>query len=282
MRGGLWGGPPGPRGTPWSRCANSVQPANRPTRGSAADQGVRLTIQCKHHSQAGLTLMEVLIAVSLLSLLSVGMTIALRVGLSATAKANARLIDDRRVAGTQRILEQEIAGFMPVKAICGGIDGNAPGAVIQFFQGEAQSMRFVSTYSLQQAWRGLPQILEFLVIPRPDGKGVRLVVNEHNYSGPLSAGKFCIGPGRYAPVEAGPTSFVLADSLAFCRFSYLAPAGLPMPAPQWLEAWMLPKWPMAIRVDMAPFQDEASRLRPVTITSRIRITRSPEIDYVDQ
>jgi prepilin-type N-terminal cleavage/methylation domain-containing protein len=231
--------------------------------------------------QAGLTLMEVLIAVSLLSLLSVGMTIALRIGLSATGKANARLIDDRRVAGTQRILESEIAGFMPVKAACGGA-GEMPGGVIQFFQGQEQSMRFVSTYSLQQAWRGLPQILEYLVIPREDGKGVRLVVNEHIYSGPKSTGMFCFGPGRYTPIDAGPGSFVLADNLAFCRFSYLAPAAPPMPTAQWVTTWMFPKWPVAVRVDLAPFRDEAARLRPVTITQRIRVNRSPEIDYVDQ
>jgi hypothetical protein len=235
----------------------------------------------KGQAEAGLTLMEVLIAVSLLSLLTVGMTIALRVGLSATAKANARLIDDRRVAGTQRILESEIGGFMPVKAACGG-EGQAPGAVIQFFQGEGQSMRFVSTYSLQQGWRGLPQILEYLVIPRDDGKGVRLIVNEHVYSGPRSVGAFCNGPAHFVAIEPGPASFVLADNLAFCRFSYLAPAAPPSPAPQWIGSWMLPKWPLAIRVDMAPFHDDAARLRPVTITSRIRVNRSPEIEYVDQ
>jgi general secretion pathway protein J len=226
--------------------------------------------------------MEVLIAVSLLSLLSMGMVIALRVGLSATAKANARLIDDRRVAGSQRILEQEIAGYMPVKAMCGGGGGQAPGAVIQFFQGEERSMRFVSTYSLQQAWRGLPQILEFQVINREDGKGVRLIVNEHLYTGPRSAGAFCIGPARFLPIEPGGGSFVLADSLAFCRFSYLAPPAPQAPVAQWVPAWMFPKWPLAVRVEMAPFLDEPARLRPVTVTQRIRINRSPEIDYVDQ
>ena len=159
----------------------------RPAKAPDADQGVRPT-------DAGLTLMEVLIAVSLLSLLSVGMLIAMRVGLSATAKANARLIDDRRVAGTQRILEQEIAGFMPVKALCGG-NPPAAKASILFFQGEPQSMRFVSTYSLQQAWRGLPQILEFMVLAREDGKGVRLVVNEHLYSGPAERRGFLHGAG---------------------------------------------------------------------------------------
>jgi len=172
--------------------------------------------------------------------------------------------------------------FTAAPAATGIFISDVPGAVIQFFQGQAQSMRFVSTYSLQQAWRGLPQILEFLVIPRDDGKGVRLVVNEHVYSGPRSAGMFCMGPGQYAPIEPGPTSFVLADSLAFCRFSYLAPAPPPVANPQWLGSWMLPKWPLAVRVEMAPFHDDAARLRPVTITQRIRVNRAPEIEYVDQ
>ena len=226
--------------------------------------------------EAGLTLMEVLIAITLLSLLTAGMLIALRVALSGTAKANSRLMEDRRVAGAQRIIEQEIAGFMPTRAQCAG------GANIIFFQGEQSSMRFVSTYSLQQAWRGLPQILEFTVLDRDDGKGVRLVVNEHIYSGPLSTGLFCTGPGRYAPIETGAGSFVLADKLAFCRFAYLVPPQPPAPAPQWLPRWPLDRWPLAVRIEMAPFDDDTIRLRPVTITQRLRITRSPEIQYVDQ
>ena len=239
-------------------------------------------MRLKFAPQAGLTLMEVLIAVSLLSLLSVGMLIAMRVGLSAMAKANARLIDDRRVAGAQRILEQEIAGFMPVKALCGGADTQAPKSSILFFQGEPQSMRFVSTYSVQQAWRGLPQILEFTVLPREDGKGVRLVVNEHVYSGPISAGAFCMGPARFVPIQTGSGSFVLADNLAFCRFAYLAPPAPPLPAARWVPNRILPRWPLGVRVEMAPFQDDAARLRPVTVTQGIRITRSMEIEYVDQ
>jgi hypothetical protein len=205
------------------------------------------------------------------------MLIALRVGLSATAKANARLIDDRRVAGAQRILEQEIAGFMPVRAQCA-----AANTSIVFFQGEEASMRLVSTYSLQQAWRGQPQILEFLVLPREDGKGVRLIVNEHLYSGPRSAGQFCIGPGRFPPVEPGAGSFVLADKLAFCRFAYLAPAQPPANLQQWIPKWPFGRWPLAVRLEMAPFDDDTIRLRPVTITQKFRVTRSPEIQYVDQ
>ena len=36
-----WGGPPGPRGSPWTRCSELYQSHSRPTRASAADQGVR-------------------------------------------------------------------------------------------------------------------------------------------------------------------------------------------------------------------------------------------------
>jgi hypothetical protein len=248
----------------------------------------------RRRSEAGLTLMEVLIAVSLLSLLSLGIVIALRVGLSATAKANARLMDDRRIAGTQRILQDEIAGLIPVKALCtaGNPDPRAPGREMLFFQGQAESMRFVSMYSLQQAWRGLPQVLEFQVIPRDDGRGVRLVVNEHVYTGARGAGMFCIGPGvdpathmvgpRFRAIEIGPISFVLADDLAFCRFAFLTPAQPPAVAATWQPVWTQPKWPFGVRVEMAPFADDAARLRPVTITQRIRVNRSPEIDYVDQ
>ena len=85
-------------------------------------------------------------------------------------------------------------------------------------------MRFVSTYSLNEAGRGYPRILEYQVIPGENGTGVRLIVNEFWYCGPLSAGSSCVGvmPDPVAkapmmifrPVQIGPSSFVLADKLA--------------------------------------------------------------------
>jgi hypothetical protein len=244
-------------------------------------------------AESGLTLMEVLIAVSLLSLLSVGMLLALRVGLAATEKANARLIDNRRVAGAQRILEQEIAGFMPVMAHCAkDPDPQSTKTRMPFFQGEPQAMRFVSTYSLQQAWRGMPQVLEFLVTGREDGRGVRLIVNEHLYTGPLGTGLFCLGLApnpalggtvpAFPPIEVGAGSFVLADKLAFCRFSYLAPVPPPALPQQWVPQWILPYWPLGVRVEMAPFADDASRLRPLTVTQRIQVHRAPDLNYDDR
>src|SRR5215831_2035116 len=138
----------------------------------------------RRSARAGVTLIEVLVAITLLSMLSAGIVVAMQIGLATFAKTDRKLMDNRRVSGAQRLVEQELEGLMPVVAPCGGPGG----AKVGFFQGEASVMRLVSTFSLQQAWRGQPQILELFVIPGEDGKGVRLVVNELPYAGPLAAG----------------------------------------------------------------------------------------------
>src|SRR4051794_12607344 len=144
--------------------------------------------------ESGVTLIELLIAVTLLSLLSVGMLFAMRVGLNAMGKTNDHFNSDRRVLGVERILTEQIAGFVPATGLCSPDPQIAPSPV-PFFQGEPQTMRFVSTYSLQEAARGYPRILEFQVIPGENGQGVRLIVNEHLYTGPLSTGILCAGTG---------------------------------------------------------------------------------------
>jgi prepilin-type N-terminal cleavage/methylation domain-containing protein len=224
--------------------------------------------------QAGVTLMELMIAVALLSLLSVGLMFALRIGLTAYSKTQTRLMDNRRVAGAQRILEQQLEGMMPVVAPCGGPQGGGTNSA--FFQGGPQTMRLVSTFSLQQAWRGQPQILEVMQIPGADGRGVRLVVNEVPYPGAIGAGLLCAASG-----QAGPGSFVLADKLAFCRFSYQTHPRNATDAPVWVTSWSMPTWPRAIRVEMEPLEPDPGRLQPITITAPIRLLRSPEIPYGD-
>ena len=235
----------------------------------------------------GVTLIEVLIAVSLVSMLSVGILMALRVGMSAMGKANRRLMDNRREVGARRIIEAQLAGLIPVIAIFSP-GSQATGVKVPFFEGREQSMRFVSSYSLQEAARGLPQILEFQVIPGEE-RGVRLVVNENLYSGPLSAGAFCLGPGqdpelgvqtqRFIPIVVGPRSFVLADHLAYCRFSYLG--ALPnKDVEQWSPAWIpINRWPVGIRIEMTSLDTDAARLKPLTLTAPVHVNRDPNFEY---
>ena len=243
-------------------------------------KSVRRLKSAPQRREAGVTLMELLIAVMLLSLLSVGLLYALRIGLNTYTKAQGKLMDNRRVAGAQRILEQELAGLVPVVADCGsGLEG--PGTKAQFFQGDPEVMRFVSAFSLQGAWRGRPQILEIFVIPGSDGAGVRLVVNEIPYLGPQSVARICMGQNRFVPVSAAPTSFVLADRLAFCRFTFLdQPVDLAMPL-RWFPRFVGPTWPQAVRIEMAPLVPDPSRLQPASILAPIHVFRHPEIQYGD-
>jgi prepilin-type N-terminal cleavage/methylation domain-containing protein len=240
----------------------------------------------RRHS-AGVTLIEVLVAVTLLSLLSTGMVISMRIGLNVFAKATDRLMDNRRVVGAQRILEQEFEGLMPVIATCAGMP-----AKFGFFQGETMAMRLVTTFSLERGWRGYPQLLGLLVIPGEDGQGVRLVVNEIPYTGPRSAGALCTGAApdpllgrlvfRFLPLQATPDSFVLADKIAYCRFAYYGPGRSSNDPPLWSPQWAGPGWPWGIRVEMAPLQPDAARLQPITVMAPVNLFRSPELEYVDQ
>jgi prepilin-type N-terminal cleavage/methylation domain-containing protein len=255
-----------------------------------------LAHRSRRKRQSGVTLIEVLIAITLLSLLSMAMLFAMRIGLNTFSKTNAKLMENRRVAGAQRILLEEIDGMMPVAAPCIGTPQNtgAPQSASQtigFFQGEPQAMRLVSTFSLQQGWRGMPQILELAVIPGAGGRGVRLVVNEVLYTGPPAAGRYCLGfapdlitgamTPRFAPVSAGPQSFVLADQLEFCRFSYLSPVPQPGLPPVWTAAWSAVGWPRGVRVEMAPLDPDGTRLQPIAVTAPVRLFRTLGIPYAD-
>jgi len=237
----------------------------------------------RRSTQSGVTLMEMVIAVTLMSLLSVGIVISLRVALSAMNKTDNKLMSNRRVAGVERILEQQIAGIMPVTAEC-QTTGDAPPARVAFFQGEAATMRMATSFSLQEGSRGMSVMLEYQVIPGEQDQGVRLVVNEHLYTGARAAGLFCLGIARdpainasvtrFVPVQIGANSFVLADNLAYCRFSYRE--YVPSQEPKWLLRWTLPNvLPTAIRVEMAPLVPDPSRLQPVTLTIPVRVNRFP-------
>jgi prepilin-type N-terminal cleavage/methylation domain-containing protein len=236
--------------------------------------------------RAGVTLLELLIAVSLVSLISVGILMAMRVGLNAMEKSNSRLMDNRRVFGAQRVLEQQVAGLMAVLADCRSRP-DLPPLRTPFFQGAPQTMRFVSSYSIQEAMRGYPRILEYQVLPVENLDGVRLVVNERLYWGPLSTGALCLGmnpqgPGiLFRPVETGPRSFVLADRLAFCRFSYLEP--LPPPAlGRWVPVWTRPELPGAIRIEMERKQADPARLPLLAVTLPVRVNKDPRLLYADE
>jgi hypothetical protein len=233
--------------------------------------------------QAGITLLEVLIAVTLLSVLSAGMMMAMRIGLSALSRTNVRLMDNRRIAGAQRILEQELQGMIPVVSPCGS--GGSDGPMVSLFSGQPNRLTSVTGFSLQAAWRGRPQVIQIFTAPDDQG-GVRLVVNETPYTGPRSAGSVCTGisglVANFSIPSAGPTSFVLADHLRDVRFQYLhMPEKVEDPG-LWTSEWKDAGWPFGIRVTIVPMEASQARLQPISVTVPIFLNREPGVKYVGE
>ena len=230
-------------------------------------------------TNAGVTLMELLVSISLLSLLSVGMVFAIRIGMNSMQKANDRLMANRKVMGVEKIFAEQLAGFMPVKADCPG----TPVTTIPFFQGDPATMRFVSSYSLQEGSRGYPRILEYQIIPGDQGRGVRLVVNELVYTGPLSTGSLCVAAQplpQFVPVQIGAASFVMADQLAYCRLMYkeIVPGTT---IERWLPKWIRANPPVAIRIEMGPLEPDPGKLQLTNVTALVRVTRDVMTRYGD-
>ena len=235
----------------------------------------------RRQGSAGVTLLELLVAITLVSLLFVGIFMAMRIGLNAMDKTNTRMLSNRRVAGSQRVLERQIASLMAVVADC-QVGSPRARRRVPFFQGEPESMRFVSAYSMAEGFRGYPRILEYQVIPGERNEGVRLVVNERMYTGPLSAGMLCLAARpEYVPIEVGPQSFVLADRLAYCRFGYLEQRTPDPKDATWRGVWSSPNYPLAIRVEMAPLEPDPSRLPLLSLTVPLRVNKDPMVAYAD-
>ena len=233
--------------------------------------------------QAGITLIEVLIAVSLLSLLSVGMLMSMRIGFNTMDKTDTHLVQNRRVANARKILENEISGFILTRALW----RPAPQVMqsVPFVQWEPSSMRFVTSYSLQDAFRGHLQIAALQVIPGDRGVGVRLIVDETPYTGQAQAGQLITGIenniAHFAPIQVGTQSFVLADRLAYCRFSYQEQRFQP-PFRVWRSDWITP-WlvPRGVRIQMAPLELTSGEAAVIDATIPIRVDRTLDVSYYD-
>jgi prepilin-type N-terminal cleavage/methylation domain-containing protein len=209
----------------------------------------------RSRQRRGVTLLELLVAMSLFSLLSVAVFYSLRTGIGSLDRVRSAVADSRRQAGAQRSLELMLAGITLTGAQYFE-QGQATGRNTFFFQGDGAAMRFVSNYSLTQGSRTPPQLIELAVAPHPEG-GVRLLLNERPYPGPQILGALIMGSFpdpeggvslRFLPVAIGPSSFVVADRLPACRFLYLErifPDG-----DVWRERWRQTILPKAIRIEM--------------------------------
>ena len=221
-------------------------------------------------SEAGFTLIELMISITLVAALATGMLMAMRTSLLSMEKINSRLQFNRRVMGMERVLTRQIGGLLPVMSDCG------PGRPM--FLGSPDSLRLVSSYSMAEGARGYPQFDEFRVVKGDEG--LRLVVTEHLYTGPSSTEPFCGGEQSTAS-DVAPSSMILADRLATCTFSYREAITDTPPSDKWLPSWDRPDLPAAVKIEMTPLDSSPALLPVMNVTVPIHITRQVRAWYED-
>jgi prepilin-type N-terminal cleavage/methylation domain-containing protein len=244
-------------------------------------------------SQRGVTLLELMIAVTLVAGLSTGMLMAMRTSLLTYEKTAKRLESNRRFVKTQQMLSDQISAVMPVQGACLGDAGQTIGTP-SFLSGSEDSLRLVSSYSIAEGARGYPQIVEYRVIAEQRGS-VRLVATERPYTGPQSTTPYCggapappvsaygFGAQSAAPEGAQPGgSYVLAEHLAYCRFSYHEPYDQNrFIETAWLPLWDKPLLPAGVRIEMRPLVPDTGGLSVLGVTVPIQVNRDPRMVYVD-
>lgn len=221
--------------------------------------------------QAGFTLIEMVLAISLVAAISTGMLLAMRNGLLTLDRIGTRLDENRRALALDRLLRGQLDGTFQVMAACGG----PPRSV---FSGSPTRMRFVTTYSRTAGSRGYPVIVEYTLLPNPDGT-VRLVSFEAPYSGPASLQSVCQGQDEAANRTA--SAFVLADRLAFARFAYQERDAQTGFGAKWLTGWSAVYLPAAVRVELAEADPLASRIPQGPVTVPLHTSERPGEDYAD-
>lgn len=218
-------------------------------------------------SERGFTLIELMIAVTLVAAISTGMLFAMRTGLLTLQKVESRLQDNRRVVSMQQMLIHQLSSVMPAAGDCGA-------GRTSLFLGTAQALRMVTSYSLADGERGYPQLIDLEVAPDPEG-GLRLIENEHFYFSPLSTAPFC------APQGATSQSFEIARGLATCQISYREDMPDLPNGGNWLAVWNRQELPAAIRIEITPLRADPARLTLQSVNIPIRVNRLVMGQYDD-
>lgn len=229
---------------------------------------------------AGFSLIELMIAITLVAAISAGLLTAMRNGLLTMERTQQRLQDARRAMGIQDLVRRQIGAAMPVLSLCDrdGLQLQSP-----IFRGNNNNLLLVSSESTTQGARGTPRVLLYRVAPNRDNT-VRLEVVEMPFSGPGSTASMC-DPAMTVIRDPGPSvkPIVLYERLASCRFRYrnLSFDTL-LGRDPWEDLWSFPYLPYAVMVEMRPALDADTRMPIGPITIPLHISREFEVMYVDE
>jgi prepilin-type N-terminal cleavage/methylation domain-containing protein len=126
------------------------------------------------HRSRGFTLMEVLVSITLMSVLSVAVHYGYRIGLDSWSRAEKSMEKERKVQSVLDLMSRQLGSMVPYYSRQ-PLDG-APVDVL-LFNGTSQGVRFVSTFSAGARNAGGLRLVEYFVDNTSDG-GVSLLMND--------------------------------------------------------------------------------------------------------
>ncbi len=199
---------------------------------------------------SGFTLLEVVVATSLMALLLTTLFLGLRLGANAWRKGEAKLAEHARLLAGLELAEREVAGAVPRTLI--DARDRTPVQLIAF-RGSAQEARFLTRRSWQ-ADRTRPLFMAVLSVVRSsdDDRTQRLTISEVPVAdsaamlAALSPGPFAVLPARLAR----PRAEAIGDAADRIELQYLDPGAVEKPA-QWTSEWTPEKHdalPRALRI----------------------------------
>ena len=232
----------------------------------------------RHTRRAGFTLIEVLIAISLVAAIMAGMLSAMRGGMLTLERVQTRIQESRGALGLDQMIRRQIGGVLPALGDCLQTDSTA--VLSPVFRGTATAMLLVTSYSMTEGARGYPRLAEYHVLPNGDGT-VRLVVDEMLFPSPATSARFCSPPNVLRPLEpAAPKTMVLAPRVASIRISYREMNPLTRVGGEWFPEWALPNLPYAIRIELEPLPGPAASFTSITVP--LHISRDYQGVYADR
>ena len=232
----------------------------------------------RRKSVAGFTLLELLVSMTILSLLATTILFGWRIAISAWQKASDHLERSRTVLEANQLLERQIASMLPYRT------STVKAGQVLFFQGEPRTARFLSRYSLTgRSSSGLYRI-EYQIADMTAG-GKELLMNEFPVQSDQELASLFSLPDpastvkmlQFVSFERGPQTVVLLTGLQDCRFEYFKPA-FANEAAHWTDQWAGPSTElpraMAIRVALP---ESPSELQPSSVVAEIRNFSPPVV-----
>ena len=202
---------------------------------------------------AGMTLIEVVLALALLGLVSAGLLAVTGNALRAWLDSREALRQDRRLSNASIRLHETIAAITPMPAMP---QSGSPDP-FPFFEGEQRFMRFVSGHS---PTRGSRAGMRLVTLNARSFQGaLRLLVTETACPSPGGlASLLAAVPGSRTRSQAAPfipardaeESWTVAEHLSACEFAYLRDSPAPGGAAEWVQQWQdRLTLPRAVRIE---------------------------------